>query len=176
MKRLSVLLLVALWGCGGQTTHGTEIGARAEQDLASFLARQGFSQVPMTRLATGHFAVEGTAGSVPFDLIIDTGASHTLIDQQRAARFDLLTEDRGASATGVGGTVNQRIGTGRLGNVVIGPVRFDSLSVRVLDLSHVNGVLRNMGSRPVDGIIGADLLTAQHAVIDYGGLSVYLRE
>jgi hypothetical protein len=176
MKKLIVLAVIVA-GCAGQPGGASDLPPRVEtQELGVFLARQGYSHVPMMRLATGHFSIEGTAGSIPFDLIIDTGASHTLIDEQRAERFELLSEDRGGRATGVGGTMQQRVGTGRLDDVAIGPVRFESIQVRVLDLSHINGVLRNLGSKPVDGIIGADVLTAQQAVIDYGTLSLYIKE
>jgi hypothetical protein len=150
-------------------------GHEVLQELGSVLTHLGYTSVPMVRLPTGHFSVGGTADTVSLDMIVDTGASHTMIDVQRASRFDLATEDRGGRATGIGGP-SQRVRSGNLGNVAIGPVRFDSLRVTVLDLSQVNGVLRGLGNRPVDGIIGADLLMSQQAVIDYGTLTLYFKE
>jgi predicted aspartyl protease len=177
MIRSSILLLALLPACvsGAAQTLPADPDAHLEQDLAVFLTRQGYAQVPMVRLPTGHFSLTGTANTIPFDLIIDTGASHTLIDVERARRFDLETEDRGGRATGLGGS-GQPVEAGRLDNVEIGALRFESIPVTVLDLSQVNRLLRSMGREPVDGIIGADVLMAQQAVIDYGSLSVYLKE
>jgi predicted aspartyl protease len=176
MRRMAMLLVLpVLWGCTERQAMAKE-AIPGSQDLATLLATQGYSRVPMIRLATGHYSVEGMAGSVPFDLIIDTGASHTLIDQQRAQRFEMQTEAGGSRATGVGGTLDQRVRSGKLDDVSLGTLRMSSLPVRVLDLSHINGVLSNMGGKPVDGIIGADVLSAQKAVIDYGSGSVFFKE
>jgi predicted aspartyl protease len=153
---------------------GVALGEQ-EQDLKRFLILQGYVKVPMARLPTGHFSVAGRAGEVPLDLIVDTGASHTVIDIARAARFELETRHQGSRATGIGVTA-QRVESGHLADVAIGSVQLDTLRVTVIDLSHVNQVLRQLGADPVDGIIGGDVLMAQRAVIDYGGLTVFLRQ
>ena len=44
-----------------------------------------------------------------------------------------------------------------------------------MDLDHVNQSLALKGEAPVDAILGADVLEAQAAVIDYGSLSIFLR-
>lgn len=180
MIRWTLMLLAVLSGCtnGGVPASRADTGmagGEVEQELGMVMSRLGYTSMPMVRLATGHFSIGGTADSVSLDLIVDTGASHTMIDVQRAGRFDLETEDRGGRATGIGGPA-QRVRSGSLGNVAIGPIWFDSLRVTVLDLSQINSVLRGMGNRPVDGIIGADLLLSQQAVIDYGSLTLYFKE
>ncbi|HUL54741.1 MAG TPA: hypothetical protein VLT83_15160, partial [Opitutaceae bacterium] len=45
----------------------------------------------------------------------------------------------------------------------------------VMDLAHVNAGLKQRGLAPIDGIIGADLLEARAAVIDYKAAVLYLR-
>jgi predicted aspartyl protease len=179
MKRLAVVVLATLIGCSapGETVQVSRGAARGgnSQDLGGILAQMGYARVEMVRLPTGHFSIGGSAAEVTLELIVDTGASHTVIDLQRAERFALATEDRGSRATGIGMS-SQRVESGRLDDVALGPVRFDSLRVTVLDLSHVNQVLRRLGNEPVDGIIGADVLMAQRAVIDYGTLSLYFKE
>jgi hypothetical protein len=178
MKRGWLLLLGLLVGCANTAVPSRpDAGSWHEpvQELGVLLTRLGYSSVPMVRLPTGHFSVEGTADTVSLDMIVDTGASHTMIDVERAGRFDLAGEDRGGRATGIGGPA-QRVQSGNLGNVAIGPVRFDSLRVTLLDLSQVNRVLHSLGNQPVDGIIGADLLMSQQAVIDYGSLTLYFKD
>lgn len=160
-------------GCGGAAGRTTPETVAAES-LEKFMSSRGYTRVPLSRLPTGHFSITGTAGDISLDMILDTGASHTVLDVERAARFGVETEDRGNRATGVG-LSSQSVESGRLDDVEIGPVRFDTLRVSVLDLSQVNRVLRGLGNSPVDGIIGADVLMAREAVIDYGMLNVYLK-
>jgi predicted aspartyl protease len=177
MERAALILLALLAGCLPQSAamQAAEAGPRGDQDLSGLLLDQGYREIPMSRLATGHFTIGGTAGEVSLDLIIDTGASHTMIDTGRAGRFDLALENRGSRATGLGGS-SQRVDSGRLEGVSFGAMRFDTLRVAVTDLSHVNELLRTMGNAPVDGIIGADVLMQQRAVIDYGSLNIYFLE
>ena len=171
MRSIGAIALAGLVAC---TPATGDLGAEADK-LDALLASQGFVRVQMERLPTGHFSIEGAAADESLDLIVDTGASHTVLDVERAARFGLTTEDRGSRATGVGMS-SQSVQSGRLANVTFGLVRFDSLRVSVLDLSPVNRVLRRMGNDPVDGIIGADVLMARRAVIDYGNLGLYFKE
>jgi predicted aspartyl protease len=144
-------------------------------DLDGYLAGEGYRALPLRRLATGHFAVDGTSEAVVLTLIVDTGASHTILDQRRAGRFGVTARPAQGRAAGLG-TADQAVGAGVLRNVALGTLRFDSLAVSVLDLSHVNRVLAEMDVEPIDGIIGADMLLRKRAIIDYGGPMLYVRD
>jgi predicted aspartyl protease len=143
--------------------------------LEAFLAGQGYEVVPLRRLATGHFAIDGTAGAIALTLILDTGASHTILDVRRAARFGLVLRQERGRATGLG-VSDQPVASAVLRNVTVGPMQWDSLAVSVLDLAHVNQTLQQMRVAPVDGIMGADLLLRRQAIIDYGTTRLYVRE
>ena len=45
----------------------------------------------------------------------------------------------------------------------------------VFDMSHVNDALRHYKTKPVDGIIGADILLKGKAIIDYCNHCLYLK-
>jgi hypothetical protein len=45
----------------------------------------------------------------------------------------------------------------------------------LMNLDHINGAFEQLGIEKVDGIIGADILTTQKAIIDYVNLIVYLK-
>ncbi len=177
MTPLLALLALLLVGCGapGPSASATARSADQIQELNDFMMQNGYAGIEMARLPTGHFSVAGSADDVSLNMIIDTGASHTLIDTGRARRFEMMTEDAGSRATSLDGS-GQRTESGRLDNVAIGALRLDTLRVTVLDLSNVNRVLRDLGNEPVDGIIGGDVLMAQQAVIDYGSLRLYVKE
>jgi predicted aspartyl protease len=172
------LLLACLLGVAGCTPPGgaapQPAAAAAEgEGLSGFLAAQGYRTVPLRRLATGHFAIDGMAGATTLTLIVDTGASHTILDRQRAGRFGLVLRRERSRAAGLG-VADQEVASGMLRDVEVGPLRFDSLAVSVLDLSHVNQALRGVQVAPVDGILGADLLLRKRAVIDYGAMRLHL--
>lgn len=172
-----LLSLVLLAGCAAPPhATGSDFAATPlEQDLDGFLTERGYVRVPMSRIATGHFTIAGLADTTQITVILDTGASHTVLDRQRAERFKLETVDREGLAAGLG-TVTQAVSGGTLTDVRFGPVVFDTLAVAVLDLSHVNQALAMMGVEPIDGIVGADLLLGGDAVIDYASQSLYMRQ
>ena len=175
VRALPVLVATLLAGCTPPPAAPPATrAASGDPTLNSFLLGQGYQPVQLHRLATGHFMIAGTADSIPLTFIIDTGASHTILDRNRSDRFAVVLADRNHRASGLGVT-GQQVSGGVLSRVSLGPIQLDSLPVAVLDLSHINLALRQMGIEPVDGIIGADMLARKPAVIDYGTLRLYVR-
>jgi hypothetical protein len=58
----------------------------------------------------------------------------------------------------------------------IGPCRLPAVEAVMVDCSHINKVRERRGDRPLDGGVGSNILAARAAVLDYGGLTLYLRE
>jgi len=56
----------------------------------------------------------------------------------------------------------------------VGTVDINKLYVREYDMSEVNRELERAGDLPVDGVLGADILTAYLAVIDYRSNNLFL--
>ena len=52
----------------------------------------------------------------------------------------------------------------------------DKVLLILFDLTHVNTALINHSSKPVDGIIGADILKRAKAIIDYDKKYLYLKK
>jgi hypothetical protein len=50
------------------------------------------------------------------------------------------------------------------------------LATVVTDFSLANAYRAELGDGPFDGLLGADILVARAAVLDYGGLTLYLQE
>ena len=57
----------------------------------------------------------------------------------------------------------------------IGKWKKDKVPLILFNLTHVNTALLNYNSKPVDGIIGADILKKAKAIIDYDKRYVYLK-
>jgi len=59
--------------------------------------------------------------------------------------------------------------------VKIGKWNHDKLVLVLFNMAHVNTALVNHNSKPVDGIIGADILKKGKAIIDYEKKYLYLK-
>ena len=138
------------------------------------MADQGYVGIPTTRLRSEHYQAMAQVGDQRLSLIIDSGASTSVLDNASALRLRLPLRRTRTRISGLGAPA-QRALSARLDNVRLGGLRIDSLPVMVLDLSHVNQSLRDEGIDTADGVIGADLLMRREAVLDFVSGVLYLR-
>jgi hypothetical protein len=54
-----------------------------------------------------------------------------------------------------------------LKKISIGDLVINDYTTVLLDLSHVNGSYQQIGLKPVEGVLGSDILLLYNAVIDY---------
>lgn len=115
-----------------------------------------------------HLNIKGKANEVNVNLIIDTGASKTVFDIttiNKMLKQDALDENEKLSS-GLGTNTMKSF------KAIIDKFELDGFEelnyeVAVLDLSHVNHSYENIGLKPIDGIIGGDLLVKYNAIINY---------
>jgi predicted aspartyl protease len=102
-------------------------------------------------------------------LLIDTGASKTVFDKERIAQF--LSEDKFEKhdklSTGLG-TSSMKSHLAVIENITLGKIGIKNYKTVVIDLSHVNVAYAQMKQKPIDGVLGSDILKKYKAVIDYG--------
>lgn len=103
-------------------------------------------------------------GKGPFNFVVDTGASHTVISNQTAEKLGLDTTSLGCcesttgrSAQGAGGPVAARSTT--VESVEVGDVEVKNVEVALIDLTSLD--------RNWDGIIGYTFMKDYRVVIDY---------
>jgi hypothetical protein len=102
-------------------------------------------------------------------MIIDTGASQSVFDKNRIGKFLGHENFKSLTALSTGlGTNSMESHTVNLPEFKLGQLTFQDEHVVLLDLSHVNQSFEALGIKPVDGIIGGDILRKFKAVIDYG--------
>jgi predicted aspartyl protease len=144
------------------------------QSLATLLASRGFRRIPMRLNANHHLDVEGALNGHATRFIIDTGSANTLIDTQVAVRSGTgVTALAGYGAAGAGGLVE---GVNRTGvkELAIGNFKLANAEVVV---AHVSGaiLLSNSAAESNAGVLGQEYLSSNFAVIDMGGMALYLR-
>jgi hypothetical protein len=116
-----------------------------------------------------HLLIRGRINKKPARLIIDTGASQSVLDLNRIDRFhnDQAIRQHEMTSTGLGVSdmksfVIDEV-TLRLGNQL-----FKGMEFICLNLAHINQSFELIKIKPVDGVLGGDFLLQYKAVIDYG--------
>lgn len=144
------------------------------EDLQDFLKGKKYKKIKFTVLKTQHLLIKGKINGVLGNFILDTGASNSCVGFESIEHFKLdaqfsETKAAGAGATGIDTQLakNNEIQLGRWKN--------KKFHLIVFDMSHVNQALVQYKTKPVDGIIGADILLKGKAIIDYSNHCLYMK-
>lgn len=117
-----------------------------------------------------HIMVEVHVNGIPARMLVDTGASRSVFDQERIGRFfdgNPQMEENEKKSTGLG--TRDMISQGLyLDELSIGELRIRKYPAVVLDMSHVNQSYKELGLPPIDGVLGSDILMKYGAVVNYG--------
>jgi predicted aspartyl protease len=147
--------------------------AAVSQKLASLLSGRGFTRIPMQRNSTNHLEVPGVLNSYPTRFIVDTGAAVTTMDKTMASQAGVsISGTRFVEDAGQGRV--ERLGTGDIKELTIGDFTIPKATVSVVNVS--SEMLHSKSAEESNsGLIGAEYLAWNFAVIDVGGMALYLR-
>lgn len=101
-------------------------------------------------------------GAGPFNLVLDTGATLTCIDE-RLVRELALPRKTGAMGLGAGVGGSGRVALVQVDSIRIGSSAVTNLTACVLDLRH----LRDLGAGGVNGLLGLNFLSSFHVTLDF---------
>ena len=138
--------------------------------MAELLSRHGFRRFVMSQTPVGHLKLAGQLDDRPLDIVLDTGASKTLVELSYCRAEGIAVSDTGLP--GQGGNVFT-LGDARLTLDGL-PLRADGIFA--LDMSSTNERLIARGVDPIRAVIGQDVLRYHQAVIDYATLALFLKE
>lgn len=143
--------------------------------LSEFLEQTGYRRIPLQRSGVGYFHAPGTLRGRAVSVLVDTGASCTLVSLTLARELNLSLSLHPEKGSGAGSAAldiyvvdHDRL---ELANVSIRPH-----TLLAMDLAHTNEALALAGEGPVEAIMGRDVFEEHAAVIDYGSQSLFLRE
>ena len=142
--------------------------------LEEFLLEKGYTKVKLKLTKTNHFEIKATINGVKGLFILDTGASNSCVGFEAIETFKLKAKDSKIKAAGAGAT-DMITQVSKKNKIKIGKWKKDKVPLILFNLTHVNTALLNYNSKPVDGIIGADILKKAKAIIDYDKKYVYLK-
>ena len=134
------------------------------QKLAEFLGGRGFTRIPMRFDDQHHLAIEAALNGHPTPLIVDTGASTTLLASSVAhacavSLSPLTIRIRDTTA----GIVPLNIG--HVQQLTLGDLQIPNAEVVVADIAKEAGA----------GLLGEEYLSWNFAIVDVGGMNLFLR-
>ena len=142
--------------------------------LVEFLEREGYTRIRLSRSGVGHFHTDGMLGARPVSVLVDTGAGSTVFSLEIAREMGLALTKLELQGGGAGAAQLDvyRILEARF---LLGDITPKVGLLLAMDLTHANQAAALRGSGPIDAVLGADVLEAHSAVIDYGSSSLYLK-
>ncbi|MDR6966644.1 hypothetical protein J2X31_000642 [Flavobacterium arsenatis] len=143
--------------------------------IQDILKKENYKKIKFKVTKTQHLLIKAEINGIKGNFILDTGASNSCVGFESVELFTLIakkskTKAAGAGAVGMLTQVSQK-------NVLkLGLWKWAEFDLIIFDLSHVNEALKQHKTKPVEGIIGADVLLAGKAIIDYSNKYLYLKK
>ncbi|MCZ2276472.1 MAG: retroviral-like aspartic protease family protein [Bacteroidia bacterium] len=115
-----------------------------------------------------HLYIHTYINGKPARMIVDTGASQSVLDVNRVEKFNhgKALSHHEIKTTGLG-TNNMQSFLLEGVTLKTGRAVFKNIEFICIDLSHINNSFQEINIKPVDGVIGGDFLLKHKAVIDY---------
>ena len=116
----------------------------------------------------------GSINDIKATFLVDTGASNSCLSIESKDLYNLKTQGEKFEASGASDKKMEAILSKeckfKLGRFLMKKQKFV-----LLDLNHINSLLESQNIKKIDGIIGAEFLKANKAVIDYDNLNLFLK-
>jgi hypothetical protein len=142
--------------------------------LQEILKKEKYKKINFKVSKTQHLLVKASINGVKGNFILDTGASNSCVGFESIELFQLTAGSSTTKAAGAGATgMFTQIAKDNI--LQLGRWKDTEFHLVIFDMSHVNEALRQYKAKPVQGIIGADVLLQGKAIIDYYNHCLYLK-
>jgi len=103
-------------------------------------------------------------------MLIDTGASRTVFDSNQILNYlssdEKVFQENEKLSTGVGSnTLTSHVFT--IKTLKLGELKINNYQAVSIDMQHVNTSYSSIGIKAITGVIGGDILSKFHSVINY---------
>lgn len=143
--------------------------------IQEILKKENYTKIKFKVTKTQHLLIKATINGVKGDFILDTGASNSCVGFECIERFTLSAQKSKTKAAGAG-AVGMLTQVSQKNTLKLGLWKWKDFNLVIFDLSHVNQALTQHKAKPVQGIIGADVLLEGKAIIDYSNKYLFLKK
>jgi len=143
--------------------------------LKKILRKKKYVRIQLKKIVTNHLELSAKINGVKGKFILDTGASNSCVGLDLAEHFKLITQESEIKAAGAGATDMETLKSEN-NRLQIDRWKTKNCNLVLFDLTHVNTALTQHKAKKVHGIIGADILEAGKAFIDYDKKVLYLKK
>ncbi len=124
-----------------------------------------------------HLFVDVSIGGISCRLLLDTGASKTVLDAERVLRFVKAAKIKSHESKSIGlGVTDMETRVVTLKNIEMKKFTRKKMEVAILPLRHVNSTYAILNVPVIDGVLGSDFLVKYNAVIAMGKSRLILRK
>lgn len=133
--------------------------------------------VALKMVATGHLFVPVVIAGSKYNLMLDTGCNATDFDWEasKSIKFANLKYGKNVHAVGLGAN-KQRAEPVIIPKFKVGNGTFRNMLVYKTDLTNSNNAFKELGIEQFVGVIGADFLIKNKAIIDYEKKTLTLKQ
>jgi predicted aspartyl protease len=158
----------AVLACAEPALYYAPRGPRSDTSskLAAMLQGNGFTQVPMRLTSNHRLEVACSIDGTPSTIMVDTGSLATCVDKSIGIKAGIIMKHTRRVLIGSGGA-NAPVSSGHVKQFAIG-----DFEIRDVDISFVH---LKKADHPSAYLLGIGELVSNSAIIDVGGLSMYLR-
>ena len=167
----------AVLDCGRRRlfTRREALSTEAQGALEAALRGAGFREVELRLKAAPALTVAARLNGEPLELLLDSGAVWSCLDQRQVARLKLKPMPSAARITGAGATGQRGVAVAEVKSLLLGEVELKEKTVALFDLADWGFAAPDKALSEVQGILGGDLLAATDAVIDCNRLKLWLK-
>ncbi|MFP4556413.1 MAG: retropepsin-like aspartic protease [Bacteroidales bacterium] len=114
-----------------------------------------------------HPIVFGSINGAAMNLIVDTGASRTVIDKSFAKDIEIINnQNEEPFAAGINAE-KMEVQQVKIPVLKLGEIRFNEITVFTTDLSAISELYEQMVGLKIGGLIGCDFLKQHNAVVNF---------
>jgi len=144
------------------------------KDFKDVLKKAKYKKIAFKVSKTQHLLIKASINGIKGNFILDTGASNSCVGFESVELFQLKAKKSKTRAAGAGAT-GMFTQVAKNNTLQLGRWKETDFHLVIFDLSHVNIALQQYKAKPVQGIIGADILLQGKAIIDYYNHCLYLK-
>lgn len=144
------------------------------EEFQTTLKKNNYKKIAFKVSKTQHLLIKASINGVKGNFILDTGASNSCVGFESVELFQLTAKKSKTRAAGAGAT-GMFTQIAKNNTLQLGRWKETDFHLVIFDLSHVNIALQQYKAKPVQGIIGADILLQGKAIIDYYNHCLYLK-